>query len=130
MPYDYDLRCPCGTGLTYGQCCHRYHAGNHHAPTAEALMRSRFTAFAAGETDYLLDTWDPATRPAELTLDDRLEFYRLEILETEGGGPFDATGRVKFQAFYRGLADGVQEEDSTFRKVDGRWVYSLGDVRE
>ena len=128
MPYDYDLRCPCGTGLSYGQCCHRYHAGNHHAPTAEALMRSRFTAFAAGEAGYLLDTWDPDTRPSELNLDVGLEFYRLEILDTEGGGPFDSSGRVKFQAFYRGLADGVQEEDSTFRKVDGRWVYSLGDV--
>lgn len=128
MLYDYDNRCPCGTGLLYGQCCHRYHAGNHNAPTAEALMRSRFCAFAIGDTNYLLDTWDADTRPAELNLDVGLEFYRLDILSTEGGGPFDTTGQVRFQAFYRGLADGVQEENSTFHKVDGRWVYSLGEV--
>ena len=93
-------------------------------------MRSRFSAFAIGDTDYLLNTWDADTRPAELNLDVGLEFYRLDILSTEGGGPFDTTGQVKFQAFYRGLADGLQEENSTFRKIDGRWVYSVGEVAE
>lgn len=97
-------------------------------PTAEALMRSRFTAFVVGNSQYLLDTWDPETRPSELGLDVGIDFYRLDILETTGGGPFDSTGTVKFQAFYKGLASGVQEEDSTFRKVNGAWVYSTGDV--
>ncbi|BAB98831.1 Uncharacterized BCR [Corynebacterium glutamicum ATCC 13032] len=121
-------RCPCGTGLTYGECCYRFHSGEWVAPTAEALMRSRFTAFAVGNSQYLLDTWDPETRPSELGLDMGIDFYRLDILETTGGGPFDSTGTVKFQAFYKGLASGVQEEDSTFRKVNGAWVYSTGDV--
>ncbi|AGN19173.1 hypothetical protein J433_08780 [Corynebacterium glutamicum MT] len=128
MDFELDKRCPCGTGLTYGECCYRFHSGEWVAPTAEALMRSRFTAFAVGNSQYLLDTWDPETRPSELGLDVGIDFYRLDILETTGGGPFDSTGTVKFQAFYKGLASGVQEEDSTFRKVNGAWVYSTEDV--
>lgn len=128
MGFELDKRCPCGTGLTYGECCYRFHSGEWVAPTAEALMRSRFTAFAVGNSQYLLDTWDPETRPSELGLDVGIDFYRLDILEATGGGPFDSTGTVKFQAFYKGLASGVQEEDSTFRKVNGAWVYSTGDV--
>lgn len=128
MDFELDKRCLCGTGLTYGECCYRFHSGEWVAPTAEALMRSRFTAFAVGNSQYLLDTWDPETRPSELGLDVGIDFYRLDILETTGGGPFDSTGTVKFQAFYKGLASGVQEEDSTFRKVNGAWVYSTGDV--
>ena len=128
MDFELGKRCPCGTGLTYGECCYRFHSGKWVAPTAEALMRSRFTAFAVGNSQYLLDTWDPETRPSELGLDVGIDFYRLDILETTGGGPFDSTGTVKFQAFYKGLASGVQEEDSTFRKVNGAWVYSTGDV--
>ena len=128
MDFELDKRCPCGTGLTYGECCYRFHSGEWVAPTAEALMRSRFTAFAVGNSQYLLDTWDPETRPSELGLDVGIDFYRLDILETTGGGPFDSTGTVKFQAFYKGLASGVQEEDSTVRKVNGAWVYSTGDV--
>ncbi|GFK18801.1 YchJ family protein [Corynebacterium glutamicum] len=128
MDFELGKRCPCGTGLTYGECCYRFHSGEWVAPTAEALMRSRFTAFVVGNSQYLLDTWDPETRPSELGLDVGIDFYRLDILETTGGGPFDSTGTVKFQAFYKGLASGVQEEDSTFRKVNGAWVYSTGDV--
>lgn len=128
MDFELGKRCPCGTGLTYGECCYCFHSGEWVAPTAEALMRSRFTAFAVGNSQYLLDTWDPETRPSELGLDMGIDFYRLDILETTGGGPFDSTGTVKFQAFYKGLASGVQEEDSTFRKVNGAWVYSTGDV--
>ncbi|QYR16299.1 YchJ family protein [Corynebacterium glutamicum] len=128
MDFELGKRCPCGTGLTYGECCYRFHSGEWVAPTAEALMRSRFTAFAVGNSQYLLDTWDPETRPSELGLDMGIDFYRLDILETTDGGPFDSTGTVKFQAFYKGLASGVQEEDSTFRKVNGAWVYSTGDV--
>lgn len=121
-------RCPCGTGLNYGECCGKYHAGAV-APTAETLMRSRFTAFVTEDTDYLLRTWDPDTRPTQLSLaDSPIRFYRLDILATEAGGPFDETGVVEFEAFYKGEITGSQRERSTFRRVDGAWVYSAGDV--
>lgn len=123
-----DRRCPCGTGLTYAECCGKYHDGAV-APTAETLMRSRFTAFVVRDADYLLATWDPDTRPSELTLVDLpARFYRLDIIDVVGGGPLDTTGLVEFEAFYRGEPSGSQRERSTFRRLDGRWFYSAGDL--
>lgn len=96
------MRCPCNTGLSYDECCGRYHAGAV-APTAETLMRSRFSAFVTRDADYLLRTWDPDTRPFDLTLVDLpVQFYRLDILDTVGGGPLDQEGVVEFEAFYKG----------------------------
>src|SRR5690606_41619638 len=60
--------CPCGSGSSYQQCCQLWHQGPRRlmAPTAEALMRSRYSAFVLDELQYLLDTWHPDTRPAQL----------------------------------------------------------------
>lgn len=126
---DAGKRCPCGTGLSYGECCGRYHAGQA-APTAESLMRSRFTAFAIGDEDYLLRTWDPATRPAQLSLaDSPLRFYRLDIIDVVRGGLLDSDGTVEFEAFYKGAATGSQRERSTFaRGADRSWRYTAGQV--
>ena len=60
--------CPCGLADDYDACCGRFHAGTP-APTAEALMRSRYSAFAVGDAGYLLRTWHPSRRPADLALD-------------------------------------------------------------
>lgn len=121
-------RCPCGTGFTYGECCGRYHGGDT-APTAEKLMRSRFSAFVVGDEDYLLRTWDPDTAPIDLDLsDDSIRFYRLDILTTSGGGLADSEGVVEFEAFYKGAAVGSQRERSTFHKSGGRWLYSAGEL--
>ncbi|MBI9000385.1 SEC-C domain-containing protein [Corynebacterium sp. CCM 9185] len=118
-------RCPCGSGDTYGSCCGAILDGSKRAPTAEALMRSRYTAFCVGDVDHLLASWHPDTRPAELTLDADTRFFLLVVHGTSGGGPFDATGRVHFTAHYRTSAGkrGTQEEDSAFTRVGGRWVY-------
>ena len=129
MPaYDSSRRCPCGTGLSYGECCGKYHTGTN-APTAEALMRSRFSAFVTGDEEYLLRTWDPVTRPEALDLaDSPIRFYRLDILDTQGGGLMDSSGVVEFEAFYKGSAVGSQRERSSFRRFDGTWVYSTGEL--
>ncbi|AKK03082.1 YchJ family protein [Corynebacterium epidermidicanis] len=120
-------RCPCCSGLSYGECCGRYHRGAA-APTAEALMRSRFSAFATHNADYLLQTWHEDSRPATLGFDDSIEFFRLNILHTTGGGPFDTHGTVEFEAFYRaGGTVGSQRENSSFTKVDGCWIYTQGE---
>lgn len=116
-------RCPCGSGYTYDECCGRYHAGTL-APTAEALMRSRYSAFVVHDSDYLLRTWHPDTRPASLSFDMPLSFYRLDVLATSGGGPLDNTGTVDFEAFYRIDGQrGSQREHSTFARLNGAWVY-------
>ena len=86
-------------------------------------MRSRFSAFAIGDADYLLRSWHPSTRPAHLELDDAVRWYRLDILDREAGGLLDATGVVEFEAFYRGDEQGSQRERSAFSRLDGRWVY-------
>jgi SEC-C motif-containing protein len=115
--------CPCGLGDDYDACCGRLHAGAA-ALTAESLMRSRYSAFAVGDAGYLLRTWHPADRPEELTLDPELRWTRLAVLETEGGGLFDADGTVQFRAVYvRDGRRGVLAETSRFVRQDGRWVY-------
>lgn len=126
-----DDRCPCLSGETYGNCCGRYHRGPQTAPTAEALMRSRYSAFAAGLSRYLLDTWHPSTRPAVLELDDDLQWRRLDIEETTAGGPLDTQGTVKFSAYYRdGGRRGVQTETSRFVREGGSWLYVDGESGE
>ncbi|MFI1003537.1 YchJ family protein [Streptomyces galbus] len=116
--------CPCGLPEPYDACCGRFHRGEALAPTAERLMRSRYSAFVRGEADYLLRTWHPGTRPARLDLDPGMRWTGLEILATEDGTAFHSTGVVEFRASYRG---GALHERSRFERVDGAWVYVDGD---
>lgn len=116
--------CPCGLPAGYADCCGRYHAGHAAAPTAEALMRSRFTAYAVHDAAYVLHTWHPDTRPAELALDPHLRWERLEILGTTDGSAFHTEGTVTFRAHYALHGDrDAMEEQSRFVRHDGAWVY-------
>lgn len=120
-------RCPCLSGIPYDACCGRLHAGAATAHTAEQLMRSRFSAFAVGDPGYLLATWHQSTRPATLDLDEDLRWYRLDILATREGGPFDHVGVVEFEAFYRSSdGAGSQHEVSRFARESGHWLYLDG----
>jgi SEC-C motif-containing protein len=112
------MTCPCGLGARYEDCCGRYHRGAS-VPTAELLMRSRFSAFAVGDRAYLLRSWHSSTRPRRLKLDDTA-WTRLEIVDRVGGGLFDKDGIVEFDAHYEG---GVLHERSRFAREDGKWVY-------
>ena len=87
-------------------------------------MRSRYSAFAVGDAGYLLRTWHPWAARRQLTLDPELRWTRLAVLETQGGGLFDAEGTVQFRAVYvRDGRRGVLAETSRFVRQDGRWVY-------
>ncbi|MEU5097158.1 YchJ family metal-binding protein [Streptomyces sp. NPDC020996] len=116
--------CPCGRAETYEECCGRFHRGDAAAPTAEALMRSRYAAFVRLDEAYLLRTWHPRTRPARVDFDPGTRWTGLEILGTADGSAFHATGTVTFRASYRG---GSLHERSRFERVDGAWVYVDGD---
>ncbi|MFH9712221.1 YchJ family protein [Streptomyces luteogriseus] len=116
--------CPCGLPQAYAACCGRFHAGAAAAPTAEALMRSRYCAFVKGDVAYLLRTWHPRTRPGRLEPDPGMRWTGLEILGTSDGSAFHATGTVEFRASYRG---GSLHELSRFERVDGAWVYVDGE---
>jgi SEC-C motif-containing protein len=78
-----------------------FHRGHSAAPTAELLMRSRYTAFAVGDADYLRATWHPDTRPRRVPLDPATSWTRLEVLGSTGGGLFDSAGTVAFRAHHR-----------------------------
>ncbi|MFT5204488.1 MAG: SEC-C motif-containing protein [Candidatus Aldehydirespiratoraceae bacterium] len=117
--------CPCG-GEEHSTCCGPILNGGN-AATAEALMRSRFTAFVLRRSDYLLESWASETRPPTLDLDRSLRWLRLEIVDTVDGRMFDTDGVVEFKAHYEGpLGADVLHERSTFRRHNGRWVYVSG----
>lgn len=116
--------CPCGLPEPYEGCCGRFHSASAAAPTAEALMRSRYSAFVKGDAKYLLRTWHPRTRPGRLELDPGMRWTGLEILDTVDGSAFHATGVVEFRASYRG---GELRERSRFERVEGAWVYVDGE---
>ncbi|WP_372972458.1 YchJ family protein [Marinobacter sp.] len=120
--------CPCGSGYPYQDCCRRYHQGVEVAPTPEALMRSRYTAFVLKLTGYLLSTWHPDTRPASLPLDDSPDWTALQVLSS---GEQGNRGQVHFRAVYRLSGSfGYLEEASDFVREDGRWFYVSGETRE
>jgi SEC-C motif-containing protein len=99
------------------------------AETAEALMRSRYTAYAVGDVEHLLRTWHPRTRPVTLDLHDNLTWTGLVVVATEGGGPGDVDGFVEFRARWsEGGRSGELREASRFERRAGRWFYVDGDV--
>ena len=115
--------CPCGTGLTYAECCAPAHRGTPPA-TAEGLMRSRYSAFVLADEAYLLRSWHPDTRPAAVEPDPDLQWISLEVLATSGGALFDAEGVVEFRARYRDRGrPGEMRERSRFVRHAGGWVY-------
>ena len=126
-----DASCPCGSSQLFARCCQPFLLGEQAAPSAEALMRSRYTAFSLGESAYLLETWHPSTRPAKLDLRDQESFVwlGLEILGTVEGQAGDRQGEVEFVA--RFSAAGVEHrlhERSAFRCEAGQWLYLDGRI--
>ncbi len=117
--------CPCGAALPYAACCGRYHAGPQHllAPTAEALMRSRYSAYTLELGDYLLATWHPSTRPATpLEPEPGLRWLGLQVLRHQ---PIDADhAQVEFVARSKlGGRAHRHHERSRFVHEGGRWWY-------
>ena len=138
------LDCPCG-GAAPGRppnqpaprlaaCCGPYLDGAAAAPTALELMRSRYSAYVLGRTDYLRATWDPATCPADLDVDTDApgapRWLGLQIKRFESQDERHAI--VEFVARYKagGRAYRLHEVSRFVRGDDGRWRYLDGDVSE
>ena len=120
--------CPCGSGAAYAACCGPLHDGAP-ASTAEALMRSRYSAYSLGLLDHVFRTWHPRTRPDSVDPVPGLTWIGLEVLEVVDGGPGDETGVVEFRArFDEGLGERSMRERSRFERRSGRWVYVDGVV--
>ncbi|MFG3497430.1 YchJ family protein [Streptomyces sp. NPDC047928] len=122
-----DTPCPCGLPAAYGDCCGRFHSGRTTAPTAELLMRSRYSAFVVRDEPYLLRTWAPSTRPRTVDFDPDMRWTGLEIEDTTDGTLFHTSGTVTFVARYTHRGEpGALHERSRFEKSYGVWVYVDG----
>jgi SEC-C motif-containing protein len=123
--------CPCESGKQYNACCEPYHLGLA-APTAEALMRSRYTAFVLMLEEYLLKTWHPNTRPSALDLAEDAKgssltkWLGLQVKCAENTS--ETTATVEFVARYKiaGKAERLHEI-SQFVYIDTCWYYLSGD---
>ena len=116
--------CVCGSNQLYSHCCEPLHLGSP-AVCAEALMRSRFSAFALQLSDYLKASWHPDTRPEHLDLGEGTEWKRLEILCASNDAE---QGSVHFKAYYQEQKQWyLLEETSKFLFKNGHWFYHSGD---
>jgi SEC-C motif-containing protein len=125
--------CPCGSGLSFEACCRPIIAAEQPAETAEALMRSRYSAFAKALTDHIWESTHPEQRRehSRKTIQrwsEQAEWLGFEILSASGGGSVDEEGQVEFVAAYREKgARKRHHEVATFKKKDGRWYFYDGD---
>jgi SEC-C motif-containing protein len=126
--------CPCLSGIAYGECCEPYITGAKNAPTAEALMRSRYAAYVEHAIDYIVDTCTQGEKDridVKQTRDwsEKSKWLGLKILSAEKGGTEDSEGTVEFEAVYEmdGLKD-IHHERAKFKKEGGRWLYDEGIV--
>ena len=124
--------CPCGSQQPYASCCESFLMDAAMAPTAEALMRSRYVSYCQGHVDYLIATRHPSTRQ----FDDRINLLKsikstvwesLRVLHTEQGQKNDTSGYVEFLAVHSRPEWGQLHERSRFIKENGRWYYVDGD---
>ncbi|MDR1586774.1 MAG: YchJ family protein [Treponema sp.] len=126
--------CPCGSGRAFAECCEPYISGKSKAPTAEALMRSRYSAYAEHAVDYIINT---CIRDVKNGIDvkqtrewsEKSRWLGLKIISVEKGGPGDTKGTVEFEAAYErnGLRD-LHREKARFEKQNGEWLYDEGDI--
>jgi SEC-C motif-containing protein len=126
--------CPCGSGRPYAECCEPYISGAAKAPTAEALMRSRYSAYAEHAIDYIINSCvqrgkDDIDYKSTRDWSERSTWRGLKILSTEKGGPGDSEGTVEFEAAYEsGGMKEIHHERAVFTKDSGEWLYDKGRV--
>ena len=124
MSSNANRECWCDSGRRASDCCEPLLQGKAQADTAEALMRSRYSAFVNLDADYLRKTWHPATCPATIDLDPERRWLGLKIKRKALGGPGDTDGEVSFVARSKVAGKGERlEENSSFTRIGGQWVY-------
>lgn len=126
-----DPPCPCGNNLRLSACCGAIISGAHTATSAEALMRSRYTAYALGDADYLLKSWHPDTRPERLERDALIHSRWIGLAVKRHACEDASHATVEFVARYKvgGRAHRLHET-SRFVREDGQWLYVDGDLHD
>ena len=128
-------KCPCGSGLSYSECCEPIIKGKKSAPTAESLMRARYTSYVEHEIDFIISSCAEGDGIAEIDKQATEEWsnqstwHGLQILRTEQGGENDEEGIVEFKADYtlKQMHD-VHHEVAGFKKINGEWKYAAGNL--
>ena len=125
-------QCPCGTGLAYADCCQPAIRGVRPAPSAEALMRSRYAAYVKVETDYIFETTHPKHREGYDAAGTRewaesAQWQGLEIVSVKDGAAADTTGEVEVIARYSEKGEPkVHREIALFKKEKAGWFFTDG----
>ena len=126
--------CPCKSGKTFGECCAEIIAGTRKAPTAEAVMRARYTSYATGDVDYLRRS---ATKEVQAEFDEAssrawskaADWHGLEVIRTEQGGEGDDKGVVEFRALYTANNEFCNHHEvAQFVREDGEWKFADGEL--
>lgn len=125
--------CPCYSGKKYKKCCRPYHSGRS-VPTPEALVRARYSAYALGLADFIMETTHPDNKDYEHNFDAwrpriegytlRNQFNELEILSAEGN---EVSYQANMMDFH--IRPIIFTEESVFEQVDGEWMYLSGDAK-
>lgn len=130
-----ETKCPCSSDKNYGDCCEPFHKRSKHAPTAEALMRSRYSAYALGEIEYLITTLPLMDRKkfdrrSAQVWSEQSEWQGLEILATKESGKGDKA-TVEFIAKYKIQDEEIKHHElGMFQKAGDRWFFLDGKVIE
>ncbi|MBC5841765.1 MAG: hypothetical protein K2Y30_13905 [Flavobacteriaceae bacterium] len=118
--------CFCGASTPFDLCCEPFISGKNNAPTAEKLMRSRYSAFATHHAAYLVATTHKSERTS--TLKEEVlqwaianQWQKLEIVQA-------TATTVTFKAYYMDFnrQPQIHHELSTFVQEDGLWYYVDG----
>ena len=127
--------CPCGSGKKYNECCEPIIKGTIKAPTAESLMRARYTSYVVHEIDFIISSCEEGEGIADIDKQATEDWSRqstwhgLKILSTEKGTESDDEGVVEFTADYtlKQMRD-VHHEIAGFKKINGEWKYVAGNI--
>lgn len=129
------MKCYCSSGKEFAKCCQPFLEEKAKPQTAEELMRSRFSAYAASQVEYLLRSTHPSTRKSHNAEDienwaQTNAWEKLEIIAKSAGEAKDKGGTVEFKAYFTD-ANGnpqIHHENSNFRKELGKWFFVDGKV--
>lgn len=135
MTLSADAPCPCGRldarrrPLPFARCCGPCLADftGTPAPDAEALMRSRYTAFVREDAGYLLATWHASHRPPALAFEPGTRWLGLEVRAHRVLDPAHAEVEFVARSRHAGRASRLHER-SRFVCEDGRWYYVDGEM--
>lgn len=124
------MQCPCQSTKKYSLCCARYHLGTLHPPTASALSRARYSAYALNKFNYIFKTWIADNRPSLESIRSSMpkSFVDYHIVKTDMGEEHHDIGTVTFVATSNtnGVISTIQET-SLFKRIDGQWQFFRGD---